>query len=89
MKNSELLDKITKIVNRHDPLGLLASGAPKDEYSSEIGDIARLLYKERTERDKLGVKIHKIFIKSFGENIIGEKKKYEEIAKKILENEKL
>lgn len=28
--------QIEEVINRHDPMGLLAMGAPKDEYKSEI-----------------------------------------------------
>jgi hypothetical protein len=31
--------KLTEILNRHDPIGLIALGAPKDEYEPEVETI--------------------------------------------------
>jgi hypothetical protein len=36
---SELRD----LVNAHDPIGLIATGAPKDEYECIVGPLMRLL----------------------------------------------
>lgn len=33
------LEQIAEVVNRHDPLGLLEMGCPKDEYTPEIHDL--------------------------------------------------
>jgi hypothetical protein len=31
--------QVEEVINRHDPMGLLAMGAPKDEYKPEIKDL--------------------------------------------------
>ncbi len=36
-------NELTKLVNKHDPAGLLKIGAPKDEYEMEIGEIGQKL----------------------------------------------
>ncbi|MVO98142.1 hypothetical protein [Paenibacillus lutrae] len=60
---------LTEIINSWDPVGLLAGGAPEDEYSIEIReivaggtfytretDLARLIY--TVFNDKMGVKLN-------------------------------
>lgn len=37
--NSITYEKVEKVINRHDPLGLLKMGAPKDEYEPEITEL--------------------------------------------------
>jgi hypothetical protein len=40
--NMKTTDKVMGIINRHDPMGLLNSGAPLDEYSPEVDSLRRL-----------------------------------------------
>lgn len=35
--------EVRRVVNEHDPIGLLAGGAPVDEYESEVSDLVRLV----------------------------------------------
>ncbi len=62
-------DKIKQIVDKYDPIGLLAGGAPEDEYTSEISDILIMLDKE-VQKNQLSEKIIELFEKSFGEYVI-------------------
>lgn len=41
----------TKLLHRHDPMGLTAMGAPEDEYEPEAGTIAPRLADAATEAD--------------------------------------
>jgi len=60
---------LTKVINSWDPVGLLAGGAPDDEYRPEIleigleasackteADLAKVIYKVFS--DKMGVKLN-------------------------------
>ncbi len=62
-------DKIKQIVDKYDPIGLLAGGAPEDEYTSEISDILIIL-DNQFQKDQSAVKIIELFEKSFGEDVI-------------------
>lgn len=75
--------KVEKIINDWDSVDLFHL-APKDEYSQEINKIISIV-KENPNIDISGLVkvIRKIFIDSFGENLLF-KNNEEEIAKKIL-----
>lgn len=46
---SRALAAATSVINQADPLGLLATGAPDDEYDSEIREVARLAVHAKNE----------------------------------------
>ena len=48
------------LVNKHDPMELIAIGAPEDEYDSELFDIVRRLPECRSEDDTVKM-IHCVF----------------------------
>ncbi|MBC1669556.1 DUF1871 family protein [Listeria welshimeri] len=75
--------KVEKIINDWDSVDLFPL-TPKDEYSQEINKIISIV-KENPNIDISGLAkvIRKIFIDSFGENLLF-KNNEEEIAKKIL-----
>lgn len=75
--------KVEKIINDWDSVYLFPL-APKDEYSQEINKIISIV-KENPNIDISGLAkvIRKIFIDSFGENLLFNNNE-EEIAKKIL-----
>ncbi|MBT3320419.1 MAG: DUF1871 family protein [Clostridia bacterium] len=54
-----------KVIDKWDPIGLLAMGAPADEYSFEISDIAAVALKVN-DSETLAKSIQDIFIKYFG-----------------------
>ena len=61
------MDNIKQIIDRWDPIELLAH-VPEDEYHSEISEIAALLY-EGTDVSALADGIYRIFSNSFGTDI--------------------
>lgn len=79
MKNKEA---IQDILRRHDPVELIAQGAPDDEYDY-IADKILSLSAEKGE-DELANSIYQIFTTLFDENLAGDKRKYLILAKEIL-----
>ncbi|HAM2160018.1 TPA: DUF1871 family protein [Listeria monocytogenes] len=78
-----MYEKVEKIINDWDPIELFPL-APKDEYSQEINKIISIVQENHNiDMNVLAKGIRKIFIDSFGENLIF-KNKEDEIAEKIL-----
>ncbi|EHQ2300390.1 DUF1871 family protein, partial [Listeria monocytogenes] len=76
-------EKVEKIINDWDPIELFPL-APKDEYSQEINKIISIVQENHNiDMNVLAKGIRKIFIDSFGENLIF-KNNEDEIAEKIL-----
>jgi hypothetical protein len=59
------IEILTKIINIWDPIGLLASGAPENEYSIEIKQIMDLSIQCKTEIDLARI-IRQVFQTSMG-----------------------
>ena len=59
-------DRIKEIVNRWDPIGLLAH-APDDEYDFEIQSITNSVIEGMSEAE-VGKIVYNVFANSFGEN---------------------
>lgn len=74
---------VQEIINQHDPVGLVAGGAPDDEYDTEIGEIIAILRTE-TEKNSLADKINSIFKEAFGNEIEQNKDLYLIIADELL-----
>ncbi|HAB7045161.1 TPA_asm: DUF1871 family protein, partial [Listeria monocytogenes] len=65
-----MYEKVEKIINDWDPIELFPL-APKDEYSQEINKIISIVQENpNIDMNVLGKGIRKIFIDSFGENLI-------------------
>ncbi|PDK68754.1 hypothetical protein AFZ23_05505 [Listeria monocytogenes] len=78
-----MYEKVEKIINDWDPIELFPL-APKDEYSQEINKIISIVQENHNiDMNVLDKGIRKIFIDSFGENLIF-KNNEDEIAEKIL-----
>lgn len=60
--------KIKEIINAWDPIGLIYSGTPNDEYDYEINQIAKSINNEITI-ENLAENIYKVFHNSFGSDI--------------------
>jgi hypothetical protein len=82
-KADKKVQLLKKIINKSDPIGLLDMGTPKDEYESEIRQIAAGLDKCNNENDVTEL-VYGIFVKMFDEEIAGDKGKYKQIAKIII-----
>jgi hypothetical protein len=62
-----VLKVVSKAVNEFDPLGLLAGGAPSDEFESEIKEIALFLTENvDCSQVALAAAIQNVFRNSFG-----------------------
>ena len=83
MSNEKVFKKIREIINRHDPIGIISDDDNPDEYDPEVKEITTKLEKKYTQKE-LTEEILKIFIKYFTPQIVGDKNKYDLIAKEIM-----
>lgn len=51
MEKLIVLNIVREVINYHDPIGLLREGAPQDEYTPEINDIAGRITKPHFNGD--------------------------------------
>lgn len=82
---SNCMNFIRDIINEWDPICLFPM-APKDEYEEEIAQICNLLRKEKLSIERIEEGIEKIFIKSFGEDLLYtfmSKDRCKEVARKL------
>jgi hypothetical protein len=78
-----LLNNTTTIINDWDPLGLIAFGAPKDEYDLEINYfLPKMIHVNESEYANI---LHETFTKYFGEAYAVSIEDEEEVAKRIAE----
>lgn len=71
---------LQEIMNRHDPIGLIAMAAPKDEYDAEAAKISGL---KVDSVDELAAGIYQVFCDAFDEATAGSKEKYLPLAEEI------
>jgi hypothetical protein len=78
----ELVAAVERAINEADPIGLLGTGAPSDEYGPEIGTILpRLTNAQRL--DDVTNALHDEFSRWFGEETAGPRQAYEAPAGQI------
>jgi hypothetical protein len=65
-----LVKAVEGAINEADPIGLLALGAPSDEYAPEIGTIIPRLVKAQ-DVDEVTAVLHEEFLRWFGNNTTG------------------
>src|SRR5438067_6579543 len=70
---------VAQAINAADPIGLLAHGAPADEYSPEIDTIVPRLKDAQTTRDCQDI-LHEEFVRWFSADIAGSRVAYENLA---------
>jgi hypothetical protein len=76
---------LRKIINKHDPIGLIKIGAPEDEYDAEVATIIVQLYDKKTETEILEL-VYTEFLRWFNEeSTTGPKAAYKELAQEIYE----
>jgi hypothetical protein len=80
---------ISDIVSRHDPVGLLAIGAPTNEYAPEVDDLYDTICKNKMEDlllpGALEKAVRQIFAAKFGQSIVDKcLPAYEAIANDLL-----
>ncbi len=74
---------LTELLYRHDPVGLAAAGAPKDEYEPEVGTIIPRL-KDANCPDDVRRIVHQEFLHWFeAEETTGPEPSYNGIAQEI------
>lgn len=74
---------LAKLLYRHDPVGLAAAGAPKDEYEPEVGTIIPRL-KDVNSLDDVRRIVHQEFLRWFEtEETTGPESSYNGIAQEI------
>lgn len=78
----DLVAAVERAINEADPIGLLAGGAPSDEYAPEIGTIIPLLANAHRPDDVTGL-LHGEFLRWFGEGTAGPRQPYEAPAGQI------
>jgi len=78
----DLVAAVERAINEADPIGLLAVGAPSNEYAPEIGTIIPLLASAHRPDDVPGV-LHGEFLRWFGEGTAGPRQAYEAPARQI------
>ena len=74
--------RVTEILRDEDPIGLMASGAPADEYDPEIGTILPRL-KSVDGADAALTVVHEEFCRWFGADVAGPAESYRASADAI------
>lgn len=82
LTNEAVFINTRDIVNKHDPIDLIAIGCPEDEYNSEVEEILKSLPDVKNE-EALGEAIWQIFVAYFDEQLAGDRKKYDRLARDI------
>jgi hypothetical protein len=82
--DKRLYDRVKRVINAADPIGLLRSGAPDDEYHGEIDEIAGWLPEDDWKTiAKAQVAVHHVFTRWFGATIAGPCSLYRKLAKEL------
>jgi hypothetical protein len=61
-----LMHELNQVVRKHDPIGLIAMGAPEDEYEAEVGTIAPRLRTAQSAQETTRI-VYEEFVHWFGE----------------------
>jgi len=82
---SEIGDKVREVVNRLDPIGLLALNSPPDEYEPEMRSIVAKLvrYRSAPSVEELQSLLHTTFAEMFDPTMAGQATKYRDAAAAI------
>lgn len=84
MEKEKVFLKIRTILNHYDPAGVISDVDNPDEYDLEVDKIINMLT-ENISQEILADGIYRIFVECFDQKIAGDRKKYDQIASKILE----
>ena len=82
MTAERLREGVAQALREADPLGLVAAGAPPDEYDLEVGAIAPRLCDATSAADVRSI-IHAEFVRSFDARIAGAPETYDDAAVRI------
>jgi hypothetical protein len=73
---------VSEVLRDPDPIGLIQSGAPCDEYDPEVGTILPRLRTATSPGDVREI-VHEEFVRWFGAKIAGDIEDYQTMAEKI------
>ena len=73
---------VSRPLREADPLGLIAIGAPDDEYDPEVSTILPRLREAKTAVDVQRI-VHEEFVRWFGADLVGPLTDYADVAEKI------
>ena len=79
-----VFDGVSEIVNSHDPVGLIAGGAPLNEYHDSVNHIVELL-RDSTNEGVLKSNIQAVFEEKFGSSLAMCNPNYTEMAADLLD----
>ena len=79
---SETSKIIREILNKHDPMGLIAIGCPVNEYDPEVSRIVQI-NPIALNVQEFGLKIYEVFVVMFSKENAGDKVIYVSIANDI------
>jgi hypothetical protein len=79
-----LVAAVAIAVDEADPIGLLATGCPADEYSAEIGTIVPRVSKALDPAEVRRI-VHEEFVRWFDAGTAGPEDAYESLAKRLWE----
>jgi len=80
--HGELYTHVSRLVREVDPIGLIAIGAPMDEYDVEVSTILPRLREATSARDVQRT-IHEEFVHWFGAEIAGPPEIYATVSEEI------
>ncbi len=84
--SKELYQVVREVVDRLDPIGLLALGCPADEYAPEIERIAqRLTTAKALSLETVQTILYETFAEFFDRELAGSKDRYREAAREIVQ----
>jgi hypothetical protein len=84
---ARLYEVVKEIVDRLDPIGLLALGCPDDEYAPEIERIAqRLATAKALSLEMVQTILHETFAEFFDDELAGPTERYREAAREIMQH---
>jgi hypothetical protein len=73
---------VSRLLHEADPIGLIAMGAPDDEYDPEVSTILPRLREASTAVDVQRI-VHEEFVQWFGADIAGPLTGYADVAERI------
>jgi len=73
---------VSRLLHEADPLGLIAMGAPADEYTPEVSTILPRLREAKAAVDVQRI-VHEEFVRWFGVDLVGPLTDYADVAEKI------
>ena len=73
---------VSRLLREADPIGLIAMGAPDDEYDPAVSTILPRLHEARVAVDVQRI-VHEEFVRWFGADLVGPLTDYAEVAEKM------